>query len=1431
MQLSRFQRPLFYVPAAVLLLLAVTASVLFNPDVQQRLLLEQAGPLVDELEIGHVQLTPWSLSFDHLVVAYRGARVRIAQGELRFCLTSLLRLELDVSKLLLRDVHADLQEFSPPDTAPETAPGIFPGALAVLAHGVSYRLLRADSNIEIVLPANRTVSASITGSGIRPGATGGLYLQASLRTGTGADHIDIDSRIYLAQLHRGRFRDLTSFHTLTAALSALPAPERADIELDVKPAQSTAATEQHPAEAVTLVLRQDDNAGEPRARLALQGDYDGNTGLFAGRYRVAANERLVQPYTGATAVPPAEQTLTGSLDFNLAAVTGELTITSDLLVSELRETANNARLPERLRLENNLRVSLLPDRQLLVETLDSGLTDEDSTRPLAARLPANLQVPLNDIDAFLHREQTLLEFELPVVPLPWFDVLLPEQEIAAGTLTGAFAITTDADATLHLKPLKPVRVQGLEIRQADGRTLRDINLSVLAGASYNKDILQVTLDKLELNTGRDNLARGNAALRLPLSGTAAGSIQARLQTDLAMHHLAALLTGKRIRNQSLPQQLAVNAQTRLLRQHGTMRVEQLDAGITSGKDRKIASLQLKQALLLTDTNGGLQLGNDSGTLATLALSDIPLSWFSSFVPDTTLRGRLYRANFTLAADTPGVVSLKPDGAFRLAGVTVTGRAGALLDAVSVSVLPSMQRTADGTTLDYRNLRVTGGDEILISGDGSLTLPAQDRPLQAAGHLEVNLEALSRQPLLAGRLQAALSAPARLQADYRLAQDSNRIDISRLSAALLYTDAQPRIALQADAGIRIPTVLNTRRSALGGSRGKIAFTVSNLTPEPFADILAANGISITSADGRVVLDTDGRAVSVSTPQTLQIRGLTLTSAGKTRVRPFTFSATTAAVLRGDELRASLNDLAIRFDNDPTTAALQGEAELTLRGGDMGTRAETVRAELALQLPGLLDQPALLPGHTLETGVLDAKLQLDGAGRLSATARVHDLTGGRELPLQTIRWQIDGQLDPDGGFSITAPVTTAGRSGSSTLGITAVHRAQPGDNHDVAISIDSPVFYLNDILNTLQLIAGHHPDQTADSAPAAGDTALTPTAGANVTAPDRHAIWDLTDYDLQVAMRMDRLFYTDYLEFTGIRGQLESLPHRLDLSDFEAHFHDSPIDAHGTLHFNAGELPYDLNLSASVDQFDLARFFRELTPGATPQAEGLFDVRIDAYGQSPNMTQYRNNLLFDARLQSSNGVFRLLDPDSPLVGGSTGLAGGFGEIVSYVPTGLFGIGAVSRLVNYIKEVDYDKVVVELARDTSRDVKIRQYVVQNPEVLMTASGGISYQPGTDVLQSPLSLDAQLSLREKGAAIFYELGLLSSEHDAWGYWLGPQIQFRGTPANPESNLDDIISDAGKGAVLGGIIRPISGLIGNIRHRWLEEKPPRLEYPTDTSP
>jgi hypothetical protein len=63
-----------------------------------------------------------------------------------------------------------------------------------------------------------------------------------------------------------------------------------------------------------------------------------------------------------------------------------------------------------------------------------------------------------------------------------------------------------------------------------------------------------------------------------------------------------------------------------------------------------------------------------------------------------------------------------------------------------------------------------------------------------------------------------------------------------------------------------------------------------------------------------------------------------------------------------------------------------------------------------------------------------------------------------------------------------------------------------------------------------------------------------------------------------------------------------------------------------------------------------------------------------------------------------------------------------------------------------------------------------------------------------------------------------LFCEYDDFGYWKGPEARITSTASTADSNFPEIIQTAGDAVVKGGITRPISGIIGNIEHRWFGE-------------
>jgi hypothetical protein len=172
---------------------------------------------------------------------------------------------------------------------------------------------------------------------------------------------------------------------------------------------------------------------------------------------------------------------------------------------------------------------------------------------------------------------------------------------------------------------------------------------------------------------------------------------------------------------------------------------------------------------------------------------------------------------------------------------------------------------------------------------------------------------------------------------------------------------------------------------------------------------------------------------------------------------------------------------------------------------------------------------------------------------------------------------------------------------------------------------------------------------------------------------------------------------------------------------------------------------------------------------------------------------------------------------MVLGATDVLGVVGEALSYVPTGGFGAGAIARLVNYIVKIDYDTIDIHLMRDESRNVTIEQFQVLSPTVALTASGGIQYQEGSDIFDSPLELDAHLDMLGRGAAILYSMDLMQDARSPLGYWRGPEFRIWGTASDAHSNFEEVINKAADGTTKGAFLRPISGLIGNLKYRWFD--------------
>ncbi len=861
----------------------------------------------------------------------------------------------------------------------------------------------------------------------------------------------------------------------------------------------------------------------------------------------------------------------------------------------------------------------------------------------------------------------------------------------------------------------------------------------------------------------------------------------------------------------IPEHLKLDLNTIVRQGETKTQVTALNASITEADGTQLLQAALLQPLPAANET----FENARGDIARLAISAIELDWFSAFIPDMGVAGRLTSAEFILSVAPAGEPVIKASKPLRLRNFNLTTGSNRTLNNLDIRVSPNVVLTESGTRIGYKGLRVSSAGNTLVSGRGVVTLNEADTTaLAASGKISIDIEAVAQQPVIAEQLEATLDGRLSLDAEYRLEYSESGIDISRLKANVYYDDEQPRVSLATDSGIHIQTALDAGQSELGRARGQLSLNVNDLTPGPFAGMLSEYGVSFGDANGRAVLTSADGSLRFESTESLTVRNIRISGEEGEIAPPVNLSATLKTTLSADELVFALAPASLSFVEKAELEAIGLQLSATVQNSAEQPSLKNMKAALTVQLPVMLEQLQIMPGHRMLSGALNADVALTSEHDLISTVRIDQLMAGSKLPIDHLTIDVRGSLVSDGGFSVTGPLAIVGVTGTSDMAVNVDYAPQENDENVLHTSLTSTALYLNDLLSFISEIA---PEQAVPTGAEEKDAELTPTVAienGNLE-PDEQAFWDLIPYTTVTDLSIDQLHYTEFLIIRDINGRIELASDKLELSGFESHFHESPMKLDIALSFTPGTEPYSLVMNGSIEDFDLATFQQELEPESTPRAVGLFNMHLQASGQSPNVGEYRNRLSFDVQLRSEDGQFRLLNPDSAMVAGSTELLGKVGEGISYVPTGLFGLGAAARLAEYIKVIDYDEIDVHLIRGLSKDIEVERYEVRNKELRMTATGGIQYQPGVDVASSPLELEGQLNFLGRGAAIMYDLNLLQDTRDEKNYWKGPQIRFTGSAINNTSNLESIVSTASDAALKGGVTRPISGLIGNIKYRW----------------
>jgi hypothetical protein len=788
-----------------------------------------------------------------------------------------------------------------------------------------------------------------------------------------------------------------------------------------------------------------------------------------------------------------------------------------------------------------------------------------------------------------------------------------------------------------------------------------------------------------------------------------------------------------------------------------------------------------------------------------------------FAKPYTLAGALRKANFTLQAAPDGKLILSPDAALEIERLAVNDTHNPLLDNLWLSLRPKIEYSASATRVTYDGLRVSDGRRHLIGGKGDVTLTSSDEEslvFEANGGLLITLNNLVTQPVIAAALPIEnFKTPLSMRFNYSLSHTGGITKIRSLDLKLIH-EKTPYIGIESATGLTIRPTLEEGENLARHAVGEIKLSIDDLNAVVLADFLDSDTISFDTINGELRLSSDGKRLSARSERALVVRDVRLMDAdGNALLHPFDVKTSANIEAVGQTFNAVLEELSLDF-HGATAPALSGKLSATVEP-EHTIPLRRLNAEFKGALPQLLNQPVALPGHALTSGSLGTTITVEPNGNITAHTKLDQLASAQPLAIHTIEMPLSGNMREDGrGFNFTMPLVGTGKSGLSDAETIGEYLPQPDQASLLRMQISGELFYLNDILATIEGI--NPPMAAAKDSDDGEDNVAPPTPVVVDETPDSKAFWAVLPYSARVDFDFKQVFYSDYVAFTDITGQVDISDETLTLNNFSSHFHESPITFDGGLTFEADDKdPYTAKLIGKIEDFNLNQFFTELTPDKRSRIEGLFGINVEVAGKSPNAAQFRNRLLLDLDMKSRDGVFRLLRPGGALMAGASDALGVIGEGLSYIPTGGFGAGAVSRLVNYIAEIQYDTVDVRIKRDSSLDLKIERFDVLSPNIRVAGTGTVERIPGKDVLDSPLTAVANLNMVGKGAAILYSMDLLEDEQDKFGYWKGPEFKIWGSFGATESNLEEIIQRAGDGTVKGAITRPISGLIGNVKHRW----------------
>ena len=1406
------------------IVLFVATVVLFTPSVQKKIVLSQAQDHTKSFAVEHLHILPWSVTVEGLQLSMDNIDLVAEHVNVSFCITKLFWRVLHIDELKVSSLAIKLQE------GQSTQDNLnFPGLFAAINHG--YRLAIEELTLDLILdlPDETSVALEIPNGALFADERGALAINVNLNSPTNNLSVSTSGELAITQSATGIIDEIAAQFEIALSVEQPPvngeANELKNITLNLdstfrpwlsepQPQTSDSQSPRIIGDLISLGIKIP-NAAVPGIDFSSDTTFEISKQRFGGQYKLAVSEPWVEQIIGNATAPAMSESGTGGFAFELGELGLTLDYQGDTKFTTLeRLFKDNPVLPDYLRFHKSL--SLESDlRQVMVRTLETGLTASDDSKLLTLALTDPIEFPIAEPFAAIADDKNIGRFDVQEIPMEWLGGFVPDATLRDGRLSGNFLLKTH-QGSLQLIPEDDLAISATSI-QARELPEQVVSLSMRPRATLSQDAFSANVDELRLLVGEEQAVAAGVQIDLPLTGEDS-AMRLRANASALLDRIKNLVVlGDLPERYPTPNELSANVDLDVLIRPQSITFNQANLKLAQSDNELITAESLQT--FTVPLKGEFTVDYQPGRLASIELQDIDLNWANPYLGELLINGELSGASFSLEHGENNSFAVIANKSMQISAFALAKDGDRIIENIFARLNPTISLQKDKLVFDYKATRINHGRAKLLSADGSATIsrtPEGFDPTRVSldGKLSAYLNELAGLPLASAIVDYEFGKTKwQVNLDYDIDYGDKQILLTDFDATVS-ANKKPRLTASSQGVVRIKPQIGKDEPLAQHATGKFEMAVKSLTAAEIADLVPLSGFEFDALDAQVLVSSDGSTLSAKFEQPISLSKAQLKTDDGPLINPFNLVLKGGLRTSGDNLDALLDEIRLSFVGNDNQPAVDGDMAFHIKPART-VPLEAMSANFRGNIPVILNQPAILPAHSLSGGVYQLSAQVHPNGEITGDAKFGELVAGEPLAVTEFSAKIDGNLADDGvGFNFSMPIVGQGKTGSSDGLLVALLDASKQDETDLVLDFSSETFYLNDLLAAIAAI-------TSKTAATNGEKNAAP---AKLTEEaDTKAFWDLLPLDSTLSYEIKQLYYTDYVIFNDVGGTISIQPQIMELQQLTAYFHDSPMTFNGGLTFlPKTPAPYDVKLLGTVTDFNLSQFFSELVPGVKPRAEGLFGVSIKAFGTSPNMPQFRNNLFFDMRLQSRDGLFRPLPPDSSLMLGASDVLGVVGEGLSYMPTGGFGAGALSRLVNYIKEIDYDVIDMQITRGDSRDIIIEQFLVQSPTVRLTADGGIDYEYGKDVLDSPLTLDAQMNMSGKGAAILYSMALLDDEQDDHGYYHGPEFEIRGSANEPLSNFAEIISIGAKGTVAGGVTRPISGLIGNVKHRWFgdETKP-----------